>query len=147
MNWVYLETAPPKFPPRAGNGYRERSDGIASTNSNLRYATPLEVSNTKIGATGDAGKPIHRSFLENVAAGYMQRLDGHNGSGAVSRDTKHMLPHFPFCCANVPGITDSNISVITPEWDILLIDSSQSGKQNGLWMPVESDGKVSSSIG
>jgi len=37
--------------------------------------------------------------------------------------------------------------VITPERDTLPIHSSQSGKQNGLWMLAEIEGKVNSSAG
>ena len=36
---------------------------------------------------------------------------------------------------------------ITPERDTLPIHNSQSGEQNGFWMSVEIEGKVSSSAG
>jgi len=130
VNWVSEGTALPKSPPRgwrqiavdlfqgnncnpgqtvvkrANSGKRERSD----SKSVLTYATPLEVSSTKLDATGDAGKQVGGSLPENFAAGDMWRLDGQDGLRYVSRGGRSIPPPSRARSANFLGIFDSNIS-------------------------------------
>ena len=154
---------------RANSRKRERSDSISSTKSVLTYAPPPEVSPTEPDATGDAGKQAGGSLTENFAACDMWRLDGRDGSRHFSRDGRSIPPSGRVRSANVLGMIDSNISgrnrtrpqkcgqwkppmlildlAITPERDTLPMHSSQSGGQNGFWVSVEIEGKVSSSAG
>ena len=94
---------------RANSGKRGRSDSISSTKSVLTYATPPEVSSTKLDATGDAGKQVGGSLPGNFAAGDMWRLDGRDRLGFVSRDGRSIPPPSRARSANSLGIFDSDI--------------------------------------
>ena len=151
---------------RANSGKREGSDSISSTKSVLTYATPLEVSSTKLDATGDAGKQVGGSLPGNFVAGDMWRLDGRDQLRYVSRDGRSIPPLSCARGANSLGIFDSDIGgknryrsqkcgrwgppmlildlAITPErvTQPLPIHNSQSGEWNGFWMSVGVRGKL-----
>lgn len=142
---------------------------MSSTKSALIYTTPPEVSPIKPDATGDTGKQAGGSLPKNFPAGDMWQLDGQNGSRHVSRDERSIALSGRVRSANVLEIVDGNIGekhrskpqkrgqwkppmlildlAITPERDTLPIYSSQSGQQNGFWISVEIEGRVSSSAG
>ena len=154
---------------RASSRKSERSDSMSSTKSALIYTTPPEVSPIKPDATGDTGKQAGGSLPKNFPAGDMWQLDGQNGSRHVSRDERSIALSGRVRSANVLEIVDGNIGekhrskpqkrgqwkppmlildlAITPERDTLPIYSSQSGQQNGFWISVEIEGRVSSSAG
>jgi len=154
---------------RANSRKRERSDSISSTKSVLTYATPPEVPLIESDAAGDARKQVGGSHPENFAAGDMWQLGGQDGSRHVSRDGRSIPPPGRVRSANVLATIDSNISgknrtrpqkcgqwkppmlildlAITPERDTLPIHSSQSREQNGFWISVEIEGKISSGSG
>ncbi|RPA90155.1 hypothetical protein L873DRAFT_1795647 [Choiromyces venosus 120613-1] len=152
---------------RANSRKRERSDSISSTKSILTYSTPPEVSPLESDATVGAEKHLGGSLPRNFAASGMWQLDGPDGSRHFSRDGRSTVPRGHVRNTSVLGIFEGNIGgknrtrgqkcgkwrpptltvdlVVTPERDTLPIYSGQSAGQNGLWISVEIEGKVSSS--
>jgi len=154
---------------RANSRKSERSDSMSSTKSALIYTTPPEVSPIKPDAAGDTGNQVDGGLPKNFAAGDMWQLGGKNGSRHISCDERSVTPPGRVRSASVLETLDGNMGgkhrskpqkrgqwrppmlildlAITPERDTLPIYSSQSGQQNGFWISVEIEGRVSNSAG